>query len=149
MTAQAISLGHLTSSSLVGIQITLDSLSYISTGSDAIAIGVIHSVVGTGGPLIPFRGGRIDATQAGPEGVPTPDQDISDHIESFRKQGFNQEEMIGLVACGHAIGGVRSKDFSQIVPDPPNDTLPSGEIQFFDLPAPATGSNQDIFDEKV
>ncbi|KAJ7100407.1 heme peroxidase [Mycena epipterygia] len=34
--------------------------------ADVIAMGAINAVVGCGGPIIPFRGGRIDATEAGP-----------------------------------------------------------------------------------
>ncbi|KAF8163812.1 hypothetical protein B0H34DRAFT_650918, partial [Crassisporium funariophilum] len=37
------------------------------------------------------------------------------HIESFRRQGFTQAEMIALVACGHTLGGFRRNDFPEIV----------------------------------
>jgi catalase (peroxidase I) len=67
-------------------------------------MGAIGAVVGCGGPVIPFRGGRIDATEAGPATVPEPQQDLSSHIESFRRQGFNATDMISLVACGHSLG---------------------------------------------
>ncbi|KAF4616395.1 hypothetical protein D9613_008672 [Agrocybe pediades] len=90
---------------------------YVSK-SDVEAVGVVLSVAECGGPTIPFRMGRIDATGPGPQGVPKPEQDIATHIESFRKQGFTQSEMISLVACGHTFGGVRSPDFPEIVPPP-------------------------------
>ena len=48
------------------------------------------------------------------------------HIESFRQQGFNQTEMISLVACGHMIGSVRQVDFPQIV------TNTSIDVDLFD-----------------
>ena len=60
--------------------------------------------------------GRVDALVAGPAGVPKPQQDLASHIASFRRQGFTQSEMIGLVACGHTFGGVRTPDFPDIVP---------------------------------
>lgn len=82
------------------------------------------------GPIIPFRGGRIDTWVAGNFGSPQPQQDISTLIESFANQGFNQTEMIKLVACGHTMGGVRNADFPQLVPPNPNSTLP--DIDNFD-----------------
>ncbi|KAE9402259.1 heme peroxidase, partial [Gymnopus androsaceus JB14] len=85
--------------------------------ADAIALGAVFAVVGCGGPLIPFSAGRVDATAAGPSTVPQPQQPLASHIESFRLQGFNQTEMISLVACGHTLGGVRQADFPLIVPD--------------------------------
>ncbi|KAJ6483320.1 heme peroxidase [Mycena sanguinolenta] len=83
--------------------------------ADVIAMVAINAVIGCGGPVIPFRGGRIDATEAGPATVPEPQQDLESHIASFEAQGFNQTEMIMLVACGHSLGGVRQVDFPLIV----------------------------------
>jgi hypothetical protein len=40
--------------------------------SDMIALGVYASVRGCGGPVVPIRGGRVDATVASPTGVPQP-----------------------------------------------------------------------------
>ncbi|KAJ6472458.1 heme peroxidase [Mycena sanguinolenta] len=89
--------------------------------ADIIAMGVVNAVIGCGGPVIPYRGGRIDATEAGPETVPEPQQDLASHIASFQAQGFNETEMIALVACGHSLGGVRQVDFPLIVAeDVPN-----------------------------
>jgi len=78
-------------------------------------MGVVWSVAACGGAPIPFRGGRIDALSAGPPGVPVPEEDLATHTEKFRLQGFNKEEMIALVACGHTLGGVKSSDFPDIV----------------------------------
>ncbi|KAJ6458239.1 heme peroxidase [Mycena sanguinolenta] len=94
--------------------------------ADAIAMGAINAVIDCGGPVIPFRGGRIDATEAGPATVPEPQQDLASHIASFQAQGFNQTEMIMLVACGHSLGGVRQVDFPLIV----TEDVPTG-IQTF------------------
>ncbi|KAJ7910621.1 heme peroxidase [Mycena leptocephala] len=58
------------------------------------------------GPVIPYRGGRIDANVA----------DSLDSLKNnFAKQGFNVSEMIQLVACGHTLGGVRYPDFPTVV----------------------------------
>jgi catalase (peroxidase I) len=94
-------------------------------------------VVGNGGPLIPFRPGRVDTQEPGPATVPEPQQDLATHTEDFRKQGFSPTEMIALVACGHTLGGVRGQDFD-IVP-PANDTF--NGFEGFD--------NTDAYDDKV
>ncbi|KJA22076.1 hypothetical protein HYPSUDRAFT_122627, partial [Hypholoma sublateritium FD-334 SS-4] len=96
--------------------------------ADIIAMGVIWGVASCGGPPLTFRGGRIDAMEAGRFGVPQPQEDLQTHIEEFKLQGFTQTEMISLVACGHTIGGVRNLDFPNIVPSPdgPNATLADG-----------------------
>ncbi|KAE9399622.1 heme peroxidase [Gymnopus androsaceus JB14] len=83
--------------------------------ADVIALGAIFAVVSCGGPVIPFSAGRVDATEAGPPLVPEPQQPLASHIESFRRQGFSETEMIALVACGHTLGGVRQADFPLIV----------------------------------
>ncbi|KAJ6481212.1 heme peroxidase [Mycena vitilis] len=84
--------------------------------ADTIAMGAIAAVVGCGGPVIPYRAGRIDATEAGPETVPEPQQDLPSHVAAFKRLGFNETDMIGLVACGHTLGGVRQVDFPTILP---------------------------------
>ncbi|KAJ7748361.1 heme peroxidase [Mycena metata] len=94
--------------------------------ADVIAMGAINAVVGCGGPVIPFRGGRIDAIEAGPATVPEPQQDLASHIASFKAQGFNETEMISLVACGHSLGGVRQADFPLVV----TEDVPTG-VQTF------------------
>ncbi|KAJ3887172.1 heme peroxidase [Lentinula edodes] len=85
--------------------------------ADTIALGAVLAVAGCGGPLIPFSAGRVDATEAGPATVPEPQQDLASHTEAFRRQGFTPTEMIGLVACGHTLGGVRQVDFPLVVTD--------------------------------
>ncbi|KAI3608778.1 l-ascorbate oxidase [Moniliophthora roreri] len=85
--------------------------------ADIIAMGAVFAYPSCGGPLIPFRAGRIDATSAGVPGVPEPHQDLNSHIASFKRQGFTQTEMIQLVACGHAVGGVRKEDFPEVTND--------------------------------
>lgn len=77
-----------------------------------------------GGPIIPFRGGRIDTWIAGAEGAPEPQFDLPTLTEISRRQGFNQTDMIKMVACGHTMGGVRSSDFPQLVAPDPNSIYP-------------------------
>ena len=68
-----------------------------------IALSVVMSVGGCGGPHIPLRGGRIDATQAGVFGVPEPETDLEQTLEEFFGAGFNQSDAIALKACGHTM----------------------------------------------
>ncbi|KAJ8094267.1 hypothetical protein PM082_006806 [Marasmius tenuissimus] len=105
-----------------GMELSLADFSNFPTPhvsmSDIIAMGTIFAYAHCGGPnhaSIPFRAGRVDAKSAGLPGVPEPQQDLQSHIESFRRQGFTQSEMIALVACGHTVGGVRKADFPTIV----------------------------------
>lgn len=99
-----------------------DFMSAYSSMADLIALGAVMSVTAcTMSPnrkplFLPFRGGRIDATEPGPFGIPEPHHDLASHTNSFKKQGFNATEMIGLVACGHSLGGVNGRDFPTIVP---------------------------------
>ena len=89
-----------------------------SSMSDLIAMAALFAVeaCSDGKIVIPYRGGRIDAGKAGPTGVPKPEEDLKSHTDNFKKQGFTMEEMIGLVACGHTLGGVHGVDFPEIVP---------------------------------
>ena len=65
-----------------------------------------------GGPQIPVRGGRIDATEGGPFGVPAPETELDLTLEFFANAGFNQVDSIGLTACGHTLGSVHHvRDF--------------------------------------
>ena len=110
--------------------------------SDLIALGTVYAVRACTGPIIPFRAGRIDATEAGPKGVPEPQQDLASHTASFAKQGFNVSEMIGLVACGHTLGGVHEEDFPTIVYGETNPDNNTAGMQHFD-------DSFDEFDNRV
>lgn len=92
--------------------------------ADLIAMGALFAAGGCSGGkvLLPFRGGRVDAVGPGLKGVPRPEETLESHEAAFARQGFNQEEMIGLVACGHTLGGVHGVDFPEIV-DVFNDTV--------------------------
>ena len=84
--------------------------------SDLIALGTVMAVAACGGPHIEMKGGRIDATAAGPTGVPEPETDISDTLTDFSNAGFVTDDAITLTACGHTMGGVHHSTFPQAVP---------------------------------
>ncbi|KAJ7346172.1 heme peroxidase [Mycena albidolilacea] len=82
---------------------------YVSV-ADALALATIISIESCGGPEIAFRGGRVDADRPNMPAVPEPHQSINSHIASFARLGFSQEEMIGLVVCGHSFGRLEFND---------------------------------------
>ncbi|KAI1097412.1 heme peroxidase, partial [Jackrogersella minutella] len=104
-----------------------------SSMADLIALGALFSVgsCSNGEVIIPFRGGRRDALEAGPTGVPQPEEALDSHTTAFARQGFNVTEMIGLVACGHSIGGVHGAYFPEIV-DVVDDVNNQASRQDFD-----------------
>lgn len=78
---------------------------------------------------IPLRVGRIDASAAGPSGVPTPFTAIEPTLAQFAQAGMSQSDTIGLVydlsfflspnadfasACGHSLGRVHAVNFPDI-----------------------------------
>ena len=84
--------------------------------SDIIALGLYAAVRSCSGPAVPFKSGRIDATEAGPVGVPLPQNSLFTFQNQFARVGFNATEMIQVIACGHTLGGVHASNFPQIVP---------------------------------
>lgn len=84
--------------------------------SDLIALGTVMATAACGGPHVEMKGGRIDATAAGPSGVPEPETDIQDTLNQFGNAGFNSDDGITLTACGHSMGGVHHSSFPQVVP---------------------------------
>jgi hypothetical protein len=96
-----------------------------ASASDLVALGVSVATGACAGPKVPFRAGRIDANKAGPPGVPEPHTNLEKTLDAFVNAGFDNKDMVAMVACGHAIGGVHSMDFPDItgIPaDPNNDT---------------------------
>ena len=83
--------------------------------SDLIALGVYAGVRACGGPVIPMRGGRVDATSAGPIGVPQPQNGIGQFTNQFIRMGYSKHDMIAMTACGHTLGGVHADSFDDIV----------------------------------
>lgn len=93
--------------------------------ADLVAMGTAVSVGNCGGPKIPYRGGRIDATGPGPTGVPAPDTDLPTTLQFFANSGFNQVDSIKLTACGHTLGSVHHGGFPTVVDNStvsPNNT---------------------------
>ena len=75
------------------------------TVADLIALGTAMAIGTCGGPPIPLRGGRIDATEAGASGVCQPETDLQTTLASFSGAGFDPADTIALTACGHTMGG--------------------------------------------
>ncbi|KAG9227959.1 heme peroxidase [Amylocarpus encephaloides] len=101
------------------IQFALFSSVFLSM-ADLIALGVSDSLATCDQPLarrIPLRVGRIDATRAGPAGVPGPADSLAFAQTAFTRAGFTNSEMIQAVACGHSLGGVHQTNFPDIVPE--------------------------------
>ncbi|PHH67654.1 hypothetical protein CDD82_1234 [Ophiocordyceps australis] len=106
--------------------------------SDLVAMGVYMSVRSCGGPAIPLRAGRKDATQKGPAGVPQPQNSIFTFKQQFQRMGFTNEEMIQVTACGHTLGGVHKDEFPELMP---TAGVTNGEASTDQTPA--------VFDNKV
>lgn len=83
--------------------------------SDMIALGVVMATGACGGPHVVLRGGRVDATQAGPTGVPQPQDSLATQLAEFASANFNQDDTIALTACGHTMGGVHRAQFPNVV----------------------------------
>ncbi len=109
-----------------------------SSLSDLIALGVYTSVRSCGGPAVPFRAGRKDATEKGATGVPQPQNSVVTFQQQFERMGFTTEEMIQVTACGHTIGGVHKDEFPDLMP--PNAPA-NGEVPL--------DSTVAVFDNKV
>jgi hypothetical protein len=75
-----------------------------------------------------MRGGRVDATGAGPIGVPQPQNSQGTFENQFDRMGFNITDMIQMTACGHTLGGVHAGDLPNIVAP---GTAPN-DFQLFD-----------------
>ncbi|KAI8965723.1 heme peroxidase [Daldinia sp. FL1419] len=106
--------------------------------ADLIALGVYYAVRSCGGPAVPIAGGRVDATVAGPIGVPLPQNTAFTFEQQFSRMGFSKTEMIQVTACGHSIGGVHENEFPEIVP---TGSTSNGEGTF--------DSTVSVFDNKV
>ena len=86
-------------------QLNIESITDSGKVADVIAVGAAMAIGTCGGPPIPLRGGRVDATEAGPSGVCEPETDLKTTLASFSGAGFNQADAIALTACGHTMGG--------------------------------------------
>lgn len=93
--------------------------------ADLLAVGVYLSVRSCGGPAVPVRAGRKDATEGGATGVPQPQNSALMFQQQFERMGFTTEEMIQVTACGHTIGGVHHEEFPDLMPA---DAPANGEV---------------------
>lgn len=95
--------------------------------SDLLALALYTAVRGCGGPVVPVRTGRKDATGPGSAGLPGVTDSGQKMKDKFSRMGFNTTDMIKLTACGHTMGSVHAQQFPQIVA--PGST-PDGVIRF-------------------
>lgn len=109
-------------------------LSSRSSMADIIALGVYTAVRTCGGPIVPIKTGRVDATEGGPPGVPLPQNSLFTFKNQFLRTGFNTTEMIAVTACGHTLGGVHAENFPEIVPagSAPNNVVDFDSTAKFD-----------------
>lgn len=98
-----------------------------SSMSDLLALAMYTAVRGCGGPAVPIRTGRIDASGPGSAGLPAASDSTQRMKDKFGKMGFNTTDMIKLTVCGHTMGSVHAQQFPQIVT--PGST-PDGIIKF-------------------
>lgn len=109
-----------------------------ASASDLLALATYTATRSCGGPIVPVRTGRIDATTAGPIGVPEPQNAIGTLENQFLRINFSTADMIKATACGHTLGGVHSPDFPTIVLE---DMVPNDYAFLDDTP--------DLFDNSV
>lgn len=102
-----------------------------ASAADLLAMSVVVANAGCGGAWMPFRAGRVDALEAGPAGVPEPDAPLETTRARFAGAGFSEADMIALVACGHTLGGVHSRNNPHITGlDPTPDTVTKFDSTF-------------------
>lgn len=83
--------------------------------ADIVVLGALDSVRSCGGPDIPFYYGRVDTHAGGPDNVlPEAEDSTASHVQRFAKMGFTASDMVGMVACGHTLGGVHSENNPQL-----------------------------------
>lgn len=59
-----------------------------------VALGVVQSVGSCGGPNIPYRFGRVDATGPGNFGTPEPDEGLEETLARAKYSGYSQTEFM-------------------------------------------------------
>jgi hypothetical protein len=105
--------------------------------ADMITLGAIQSVnaCGSKASSIDLRAGRVDATEAGPAGVPEPTTDLNTTLAQFAAAGFDQASTIALTACGHTVGHIHYSNFPDIVSaDAVTDNNTEGAVGFDSTP---------------
>ncbi|KAF2758684.1 heme peroxidase [Pseudovirgaria hyperparasitica] len=114
------------------------SVNVHSSAADLLSLALVIAVARCGDLEVPLRLGRKDATEAGIKGVPEAHTDLETTRNRFQIAGFNEADMITLVACGHTLGGVHSVDHPEIV----TGTVDPANVARFD-------NTTDKFDTKV
>lgn len=66
----------------------------ILADADLVALGVVQAVGSCGGPHIPFRVGRIDASGPGNFGTPEPETPIDETLSRAKISGYSQTEFM-------------------------------------------------------
>lgn len=90
-------------------------VSDLTSLSDVIAAATYASTRSCSNISLAVRGGRVDATQAGPVGfVPQPQNAVGIFRNQFARMGLDDKGMIQIIACGHSIGGVHGADHPEI-----------------------------------
>lgn len=90
-------------------------VSDLTSLSDVIAAATYALTRSCSNISVAVRGGRVDATGAGPLGaVPQPQNAIGIFRNQFARMGLDDKGMIQFVACGHSIGGVHGADHPEI-----------------------------------
>ncbi|KAF7890832.1 uncharacterized protein EAF01_010641 [Botrytis porri] len=56
-----------------------------ASSANLLAMSVVVASMACDNPIVPFRGGRVDAIGAGVSGVPEPDQDLATSTAIFVK----------------------------------------------------------------
>lgn len=99
------------------LQFMLPTATAYLSMADNIALGLVAAVSQCQGsvPDIDLRIGRIDATEAGPSGVPEPTTDLETTFAQFAAAGFDQSDAIAVTACGHSLGRIHYSNFPDIV----------------------------------
>ena len=90
-------------------------VSDLTSLSDVIAAGTYALTRSCSNISVAVRGGRVDATEAGPVGfVPQPQNAVGIFRNQFARMGLDDKGMVQFVACGHTIGGVHGADHPEI-----------------------------------
>jgi catalase (peroxidase I) len=79
-----------------------------NSASDLLALAMVMAVERCGGLSIPLRLGRVDATHAGPYGVPEPVTNRTEMAKAFTKAGFSQSKL-AVVELSAKFGQSNSK----------------------------------------
>ncbi|KAJ3086364.1 hypothetical protein HK102_013232 [Quaeritorhiza haematococci] len=80
--------------------------------ADIIDWGAITSIKACGGPDIPFRAGRVDATTRNKEGTlaGNPNTPIPELVAAFGRMGLSARDFVALSAGAHSVGGTRFRE---------------------------------------